>query len=125
MSSIETENGIITVDTVTDNGHRIHLEFEASEFEHQNVKALDYESARTLGWMLIGLTKSWFENGRTHYRVEMNIADEGGFTATVPSLPGCSAHGWSEEEANCEIRDAIEAWIEAAKLVGNPVPEAP
>ena len=45
-----------------------------------------------------------------------------GFIATAPDLPGCSAFGESEAEAITELRDAIDAWIEAATAAGNPVP---
>ena len=41
----------------------------------------------------------------------------------VPDLPGCSAVGDTPEEAAREIGDAIEAWIEACRAAGDPVPE--
>lgn len=43
--------------------------------------------------------------------------------ALAPDLPGCSAFGQTESEAVTELRDAIEAWIGAARAAGNPVPE--
>jgi len=49
--------------------------------------------------------------------------DDGGFIAIAPDLPGSSAFGETEAEAVRELRDAIEAWIEAANSVGNPIPQ--
>lgn len=39
-------------------------------------------------------------------------SDEGGFTASVPSLPGCVSEGETREEALANIREAIELWLE-------------
>jgi len=49
-------------------------------------------------------------------------ADDGGFIAIAPDLPGCSAFGQTQEEAVRELQDAVDAWIEGAKTAGNPVP---
>jgi predicted RNase H-like HicB family nuclease len=49
--------------------------------------------------------------------------EDEGFIALAPDLPGCSAFGESEAEALDELRQAIDAWIEAARAAGNPVPE--
>ena len=60
----------------------------------------------------------------THcYPVNLFWSDEDeGFIATAPDLPGSSAFGESQAEALAELGHAIEAWIEAAKAAGNPVP---
>ena len=39
--------------------------------------------------------------------------EEGGFTAYVPSLPGCISQGENKEEAIKNIREAIELYLEA------------
>jgi antitoxin HicB len=49
--------------------------------------------------------------------------EDGGFIATAPDLPGCSAFGETQEQALVELEQAIEAWIEAARAAGNPIPE--
>lgn len=51
------------------------------------------------------------------------IEDGGGFSAVVPDLPGCMSDGDTPEEAIANVRDAIEAWIEAARGMGRPVPD--
>jgi len=50
-------------------------------------------------------------------------ADEGGYTVTVPALPGCVTQGESIEEAIAMARDAIRLHIEALVADGQPVPE--
>jgi predicted RNase H-like HicB family nuclease len=39
-------------------------------------------------------------------------SDEGGFTVTAPSLPGCISEGDTKEEALKNIREAIELYME-------------
>ena len=39
-------------------------------------------------------------------------SDEGGYTAVVPSLPGCISEGDSREEAMKNIREAIDLYLE-------------
>jgi predicted RNase H-like HicB family nuclease len=48
--------------------------------------------------------------------------EDGGFVAIAPDLPGCSAVGETAAEALAEIEHAIDAWIEAAAGIGNPIP---
>lgn len=57
------------------------------------------------------------------YLVEVFWSNEDeGFIAIVPDLPGCSAWGTNEIEAIREIKDAIDAWIEACSKSGEPIP---
>jgi predicted RNase H-like HicB family nuclease len=61
---------------------------------------------------------------RRHYPANLYWSDEdGGFIATALDLPGCSAFGANQSKALAELEHAIDAWIEAAKAAGNPVPE--
>ena len=45
------------------------------------------------------------------------------FVAEVPELPGCLAHGKTQEEALANTNEAIRLWIDTAKEFGDPVPE--
>jgi len=45
-------------------------------------------------------------------------AEEGGFWAEVPALPGCVAQGETEDELRSNLHEAIELWLEA----GDPQP---
>ena len=45
------------------------------------------------------------------------------FVADVPELPGCMAHGLTEELALSNVKDAMQLWIDTAKEFGDPIPE--
>ncbi|MGZ8900347.1 MAG: type II toxin-antitoxin system HicB family antitoxin [Limisphaerales bacterium] len=40
-------------------------------------------------------------------------AEEGGYWAEVPALPGCVTQGETIEEIRENLREAIEGWLEA------------
>ena len=44
-------------------------------------------------------------------KVVLDPSDEGGFTAYVPTLPGCISEGDSREEALQNIREAIDLYL--------------
>ena len=50
-------------------------------------------------------------------------AEDDAFVAGVPELPGCSAHGPTQEAALANAQEAIRLWIETAKEFGDPIPE--
>lgn len=39
-------------------------------------------------------------------------SEEGGYTAYVPSLPGCLSEGETSEEAMANLREAVELYLE-------------
>ena len=41
-------------------------------------------------------------------------AEEGGYWAEVPALPGCITEGDTMEEVLVNLKDAIEGWLEVA-----------
>jgi predicted RNase H-like HicB family nuclease len=45
------------------------------------------------------------------------------FVAEVPELPGCLAHGDTEESALKHAKEAIQLWLDTAREFGNPIPE--
>jgi predicted RNase H-like HicB family nuclease len=45
-------------------------------------------------------------------KVVLEPSDEGGYTAIVPSLPGCISEGNSKEEALANVKEAIELYLE-------------
>ena len=49
--------------------------------------------------------------------------DEGGFTVSIPSLPGCLSVGETVEEAYRNIEDAKHEWLIAALEEGVTIPE--
>ncbi len=49
--------------------------------------------------------------------------DEGGYTVTVPALPGCVTQGETLEEAIAMAKDAIRLYIESLRADGEVIPE--
>ena len=49
-------------------------------------------------------------------------AEEGGFVAECPSLPGCISQGETREETIENIKEAIRGYIAALEQDGLPVP---
>lgn len=44
------------------------------------------------------------------------------FVVEVPELPGCLAHGKTQEEALAHAKKAIQLWIDTAGEFGDPIP---
>ncbi len=49
--------------------------------------------------------------------------EDGGYIADIPDLDSCSAFGSTPEEALAEVGRAKEAWRQAAREAGKPIPE--
>jgi predicted RNase H-like HicB family nuclease len=45
-------------------------------------------------------------------KIILEPSEEGGYTAVVPSLPGCISEGNSKEEALKNIKEAVELYLE-------------
>ena len=45
-------------------------------------------------------------------KVVLEPSEEGGYTAIIPSLPGCISEGDSKEEALKNIQEALELYLE-------------
>jgi len=45
-------------------------------------------------------------------KVVLEPSEEGGFSAYVPSLPGCISEGETKEEALRNIKEAIELYLD-------------
>ena len=55
------------------------------------------------------------------YRVILKPEPEGGFTVTVPALPGCITYGNDIEEAKRMVKDAIQVYLESLKKHSEPI----
>lgn len=49
-------------------------------------------------------------------------AEEGGFWAEVPALPGCVTQGETTREIRKNLKEAIQLWLEAGQENGKPSP---
>ncbi len=54
---------------------------------------------------------------------ELQPEPEGGYTISVPSLPGCVSYGQTFEEAIEIIKDAMAGWLAIAEQEGVPIPD--
>jgi len=45
------------------------------------------------------------------------------FVAEIPELPGCLAHGETEEAALKQVKEAMQLWLDTAREFGDPIPE--
>ena len=45
------------------------------------------------------------------------------FVAEVPELPGCVAHGETQEVALTNAQEATQLWIETSLEFGHPIPQ--
>lgn len=57
-----------------------------------------------------------------HINIFYSAEDEG-YIADIPDLVSCSAFGATPEEALKELKLAKDAWLDAARASGNPIPQ--
>ena len=57
------------------------------------------------------------------YKIHMEPEPEGGFTVTVPALPGCVTWGKDMAESLAMAQEAIGAFVESLVKEGESVPE--
>lgn len=50
-------------------------------------------------------------------------AEDRVFIAEVPELPGCMAHGDTQEDALANVKEAMRLWLDTAREFGDPIPE--
>lgn len=48
-------------------------------------------------------------------KVVVHPAEEGGFWAEVPALPGCVSQGETLDETLAHLREAAQAWLEVSQ----------
>ncbi|OGD42087.1 antitoxin HicB [Candidatus Azambacteria bacterium RIFOXYA1_FULL_42_37] len=58
-----------------------------------------------------------------NYSVVLKSEPEGGYTAIVPSLPGCVTYGKTIEEAQRMVRDAIESYLFSLDKHNDEIPK--
>lgn len=56
------------------------------------------------------------------YTIIFHKAEEGGYWAEVPTLPGCYSQGESVEETMKNIKEAIESHLEALREDKQEIP---
>jgi predicted RNase H-like HicB family nuclease len=49
-------------------------------------------------------------------KIVVHEAEEGGFWAEVPALPGCASQGETMDDLLANMREAIQAWLDTEPL---------
>ncbi|MFN2457617.1 MAG: type II toxin-antitoxin system HicB family antitoxin [Chitinophagaceae bacterium] len=57
------------------------------------------------------------------YHIVMKKEPEGGYTVTVPALPGCITFGENVDEAISMAEEAIELYIDELESRGEEIPD--
>jgi predicted RNase H-like HicB family nuclease len=57
------------------------------------------------------------------YKAIFEPQEEGGYTVTVPSLPGCISEGDTFDEALTNIREAMSLYLESLAAERRPIPK--
>lgn len=57
------------------------------------------------------------------FGVILKPAEEGGYTVSVPDLPGCHTEGDTWEEAREMAKNAIEGYLQVLADEGRPLPK--
>jgi len=56
------------------------------------------------------------------YKILLRPEPEGGFTVTVPALPGCVTYGSDFDEAKAMAKEAIELYLESLAAHNEAIP---
>jgi predicted RNase H-like HicB family nuclease len=57
------------------------------------------------------------------YSILVDPDPEGGYTVTVPALPGCVTQGETTEECVAHAREAMALYVEDLVASGEPIPD--
>ena len=57
------------------------------------------------------------------YKLHLHKENEGGYTVSVPALPGCITYGEDIDEAISMAREAIEVYVEELQERGEKIPD--
>jgi len=57
------------------------------------------------------------------FKIHLHKEAEGGFTVTVPVLPGCITYGEDVDEAIKMAKEAVELYIEELQERGEAIPD--
>jgi antitoxin HicB len=57
------------------------------------------------------------------FEIVLQPEADGGFSVSVPALPGCHTQGDTREEAVAMAKDAIEGYLEVLTEEGRPLPQ--
>ncbi len=70
-------------------------------------------------------THVWDQHSGMVLKAIIHPAEEGGFWAEVPALPGCVTQAETREELEENVREAVEGWLEAGGNIGQASTPSP
>jgi predicted RNase H-like HicB family nuclease len=73
-------------------------------------------------WSIISACLYWYNGDSMRYLAYLQQDEDGIFLATCPSLPGCVSQGATRSEAQANIREAIELYLQSLQKHGEPIP---
>ena len=56
------------------------------------------------------------------FRIELDQDEDGRWSASIPTLPGCGAWGETREEALEALKEASQAYVDVLLEDGRPIP---
>jgi antitoxin HicB len=62
-------------------------------------------------------------NMSNHFKVLLLKEEAGGYSVSVPSLPGCASQGETEKEALENIKEAIDLYVTTLREDHLPIPQ--
>jgi predicted RNase H-like HicB family nuclease len=93
---------------------------EMINLQRDGANAKPYQ-VRQVRWVI---TKYRLGNVEMKYEVIIYWSnDDEAFVAEVPELPGCIAHGSTQQAALRSAQNAADLWLETAKEMGDRIPE--
>lgn len=57
------------------------------------------------------------------FKVELEVEDDGRWSAALPALPGCAAWGHTADEAMEALQEMAQAYVEVLIEHGDPIPD--
>jgi antitoxin HicB len=69
------------------------------------------------------LKGDWTMAKSHEFEVVLQPEEEGGFSVSVPALPGCHTQGETRDEALSMAKDAIEGYLEVLADEGRSLPQ--
>jgi predicted RNase H-like HicB family nuclease len=60
---------------------------------------------------------------RVKIAMVVHEAEEGGYWAAFPELPGCFTQGETLEELRSHAGEAVSGWLDVMRAEGHPIPE--
>ena len=57
------------------------------------------------------------------FRAELEQDEDGRWSASIPTLPGCAVWGYTQQEALEALQDAAQAYLEVLFEDGRPLPK--